>query len=1406
MEGVREPFPPLEPSFDGGDHCDVNAFKRLASLFCLLAFGLSAADPASVTGRNWMSAIPDDWKLGRFTIPGTHETCARYESVWDTAKCQTLTLRQQLDIGVRFLDVRCRHINNGFAIHHGMEFQKMSFSEVLQNVQAFLRDNPTETILISVKEEYTPTLNTRTFRETFDAIVAGFPGLFDFRDTVPALGKAGTRDSVRGKVLLVRRFGTPPPFGLDAAARWPYSPVDPFTSGPFRVQDWCWLPDSSLVTFNNKLGRFLALRREAMASTDDGILRLNFASGFDKNWMGIPKSILALSKFMNPRIEHLFTKPDAEGYATRSRGGVVILDYVTEPLARAVFQTALSAVPQTSGTRSIGPSGAGIVDYRMAERFNPSSRDPSFPTLPNTTAYAQPVDFDVEVFPVPELPAPVQYSWTLTPVAGTPVSAVGPRPLVRLTAGTWEARYSATRDGILVDQGAGTIEVRDILIVALGDGHASGEGNPEIDRVYSIRGDPEMTPERFDSSDLSLLSSSEFPAAADILTVKDAVWGRGGDTEATRQNRMAHRSVISAPALYARAVEQVDPHSSVTFISVAQSGATIPSMIESPGNPRNTSAEDGATQLPHQLSHLKSLIGNRPIDELILSAGAQDAGLFARLGQLLSETELSDILDTRARERGVTAANADSIADDVLAEIRSRPTDNAALTNPGRTGVVDRFDDAVATLPGRLGQLAEALRASFTVRRVALTEYPDVTRTRTLGTDGRLVDWWGPVFSDVLPGKTISPTEALVASRLLITPLNRMLRDAAAAQGWTWISGVNDRFRGHGYGAGRLDRWIRTGRESLLEQGSSSAWHDLVLPITTRGMGYPQGAGAAVVAHQIGQLMTRPDLTTRIHRAVTYRGSLLPSGTPIPISLGSAPTEDEFLLTNTGNSPLEIDYATVTGDFRLTRYLHVTLAPGESSTLRVAGLARELGEQDGELQIVFRNAEVAPFTTRISEINTRRIDPRQWMGSLPDNWTLAQFSIPGTHASAARTESIPGAARHQTWTVQEQLEAGIRFLDVGCRLQDGVLRVFQDGVDQGQVFGSVVDVAIAFLKAQPSEALLLMLREESGSNGDFGAALDREITRNPDRWLTGPDLPNLGRLGSATSARGRIVLVRRFATTGMARGVDATRWITGFQGTFRSGPFRVGDVPDMSSLDQEAIDAKWALVQGALNQARFDQILSSLTFANGHVLSSSVGIQAPEVALEINRRLSDFISALPTSELGVVLLDFPSEDLVRAIYQTGFGFQERLRAFVGRDPDAWRETFDADSDRLDDAWELRWFGSLEQTGRDDEDQDGQDNLSEFYGGTSPKDPQDRLTARITANANTGPSVVWSSSVGISYTIQSVDFLDSDSWSDRASGVVGDSFTDPETASSNRCYRVVVEGDPLKGESRRITPP
>ena len=158
----------------------------------------SAVDKCS----NWMSRLPDGVLLSRLSLPGTHNTCALYNGFsFGFAKCQSWSLADQLNAGVRFIDIRCRHIGDQFLIHHGIINQRMTFESVRNVCQEFLNRHPSECIVMSIKEEAAARDNTRSFANTFKELTKEDGKLWHGSHQVPAL------ETVRGRIVLVDRVG-----------------------------------------------------------------------------------------------------------------------------------------------------------------------------------------------------------------------------------------------------------------------------------------------------------------------------------------------------------------------------------------------------------------------------------------------------------------------------------------------------------------------------------------------------------------------------------------------------------------------------------------------------------------------------------------------------------------------------------------------------------------------------------------------------------------------------------------------------------------------------------------------------------------------------------------------------------------------------------------------------------------------------------------------------------------------------------------------------------------------------------------------------------------------------------------------------------------------------------------------
>ncbi|WP_458124894.1 phosphatidylinositol-specific phospholipase C [Paenibacillus sp. Z3-2] len=298
-------------------------FKRISlalafvTLFSWTLTGVSSA----YSNSNWMGSLPANTPLSSLSIPGTHDSGALYEPINGTAKTQDLTIAQQLNVGVRFLDVRTRHYGDAFTIHHGAIYQNQNFDDVLNAVIGFLNNNPSETIIMSVKEEHTPANNTRTYEETFKSYVAKNPDKWLLTDRIPTLGEA------KGKIVLLRRFDmSQSAYGINATAWQENTTFNIQNAASMKIQDYFKVSDK-----NKKWSDIQNMYNESK-SQNSAWLYINYTSGYDPGWFGIP-NIRSIKDYMNPKVNTFFTTN------TKGRFGISVMDFIDESTAAKIIAT-----------------------------------------------------------------------------------------------------------------------------------------------------------------------------------------------------------------------------------------------------------------------------------------------------------------------------------------------------------------------------------------------------------------------------------------------------------------------------------------------------------------------------------------------------------------------------------------------------------------------------------------------------------------------------------------------------------------------------------------------------------------------------------------------------------------------------------------------------------------------------------------------------------------------------------------------------------------------------------------------------------------------------------------------------------------------------------------------------------
>lgn len=259
----------------------------------------------TTSNPDWMGRIHDATSLAALSIPGTHESLAIVGT--DIAECQgalvalpwvplvnapsqenlgisAATLAAQLNAGIRAIDIRLRiESDNTLVVHHGAVFQHANLDDVFSVLATFLSNQPTEAILLRMKQECTGDFGSCTdvsgqlpFPDIIDAYIARRYGLFWTPSTsrqnsadLPTLGQ------IRGRVVLMALHGPHggrySNYGLSQFVGWN-------DGNSTYVQDNYNVPEiGAIPTKRDQVRRFLDAFNSP--SGDSSALYVNFCSG-----------------------------------------------------------------------------------------------------------------------------------------------------------------------------------------------------------------------------------------------------------------------------------------------------------------------------------------------------------------------------------------------------------------------------------------------------------------------------------------------------------------------------------------------------------------------------------------------------------------------------------------------------------------------------------------------------------------------------------------------------------------------------------------------------------------------------------------------------------------------------------------------------------------------------------------------------------------------------------------------------------------------------------------------------------------------------------------------------------------------------------------------------------------------
>lgn len=302
----------------------------IALLICLLLTTSGCYTPpranvnvGDYNGNDFLAKIDDNTPLSQILLPGTHDSGATRDFfIPATARCQWMTIGEQLSAGVRYMDIRLTRVKGKLDVYHGPAYQGLSFEDVIADVLTFLEENPTETLIMCIKEESDAKGENGAFEDMVKAVIDKRANQWFTENRIPTLGE------VRGKIVLMRRYhaeaNSSTAIGFDASSGWADNTTFTLKNGDYSLacQDHYQLKNTQEKW--ESISNFF----QQMKNTQPNTYYLNNTSGYIPGLFDIPN--------LNQVCKHINVVLLAELRNTKDIKGIVACDHITKEIAKEI--------------------------------------------------------------------------------------------------------------------------------------------------------------------------------------------------------------------------------------------------------------------------------------------------------------------------------------------------------------------------------------------------------------------------------------------------------------------------------------------------------------------------------------------------------------------------------------------------------------------------------------------------------------------------------------------------------------------------------------------------------------------------------------------------------------------------------------------------------------------------------------------------------------------------------------------------------------------------------------------------------------------------------------------------------------------------------------------------------------
>ena len=291
--------------------------------------------------NSWLKSISDDTFISDINLAGTHNSCARFVKIRYITQCQNKSLTEQLNMGIRFLDVRLEKNGDTLKAVHAIidcrkskwKKEKLLLSDVLQECKNFLKENPSEFIVFCVKRDDGE--SDEATSEAFFKEIAKSPDIWYTKNAIPHLSE------VRGKILLFNRFAkneksdfyNDANWGLNAC-QWDHSGI--VTDSPYSILNF------KETNGDNNTG-ILVLQDKYKTSAKEkwkkAVLPTLNGSFSEKDVVLNFFSTAAIIHSPRYCAKYIFNKFCDLNFESNKKIGWIILDYPTESVVKKIIDT-----------------------------------------------------------------------------------------------------------------------------------------------------------------------------------------------------------------------------------------------------------------------------------------------------------------------------------------------------------------------------------------------------------------------------------------------------------------------------------------------------------------------------------------------------------------------------------------------------------------------------------------------------------------------------------------------------------------------------------------------------------------------------------------------------------------------------------------------------------------------------------------------------------------------------------------------------------------------------------------------------------------------------------------------------------------------------------------------------------